>query len=73
MFAISAAWVFLLVAIRARAGSEYPSLPLHRATCWLRFPFRFMLNFAGDISACSEKGTDNMKKRASVCVHIFVR
>ena len=61
-----------LVAMRARVGSEYPSLPLRGATCWLGMLFRFLMSFTGDISACRENGTNNMKKRTSVHVHIFI-
>ena len=61
------------VAMRAKVGSQYPSLPLHWAACGLVVLFRFLLNFTGDISVCSEKGINNMKKRARVHVHIFMR
>ena len=33
----------------------------------------FCLGFTADVSACSGKGTNNMTKRASVHVHIFMR
>ena len=60
----------------AQVGSEYPSLPLHRATFWLGVLFRFLLNFTGDMSACSEKGRNNMNKGrvyTCVCAYIYER
>ena len=61
------------VAMRARVGSEYPSLPLHGATCWLGVLFMYLMNVMGDVPACNESATNNMKKRASVHMHIFMR
>ena len=62
-----------LVAMHARVGSEYPSLPLHGPTCWLGVLFMFLMNVMGDIPACNERATNNMKKWASVHMHIFMR
>ena len=61
------------VAMCARVRSEYPSLPLHGAKCWLGVLFMFLMNVLGDIPAYNERATNNMKKRASVHMHIFVR
>ena len=61
------------VATRARVGSGHPSLPLHGVTCWLGSLFMAMGNVTGDIPACNERATNNMKKRASVHMHIFMR
>ena len=61
------------VAMRARVGSGYPPLPLHGAACWLGFLFMSLVHFSGDISACNQRATNNMKKRASVHMHIFMR
>ena len=61
------------VAMRARVGSGYPSLPLHEVTCWLGILFRSLANVTGDIPAYNERATNNMKQRASVHMHIFMR
>ena len=61
------------VATRARVGSGYPSLPLHGVTCWRGILFMSLANVTGDIPACNETATNNMKKRASVHMHIFMR
>ena len=60
------------VAMRAPVGSEYPSVPLHGATCWLGVLLMFLLNFVGDISACNVRKTNNRKEGASVPVHTFM-
>ena len=61
------------VAMCARVESQYPSLPLHGAICWLGVLFMLLMNVMGDIPACNERATNNMKKRASVHMHIFMR
>ena len=61
------------VAMRARVGTGYPSMPLHGAACCLGAFFMSLVNFTGDIPACKEKATNNMKKRTSVHMHIFMR
>ena len=61
------------VAMHARVGSGYLSLPLHGVTCWLGILFLSLANVTGDIPACDERATNNMKKRASVHMHIFMR
>ena len=43
------------VAMRVWVGSEYPTLPLHGATCWLGIVFMFLTNVTGDIPACNER------------------
>ena len=62
-----------LVAMCARVGSRYPRMPLHGAPCWLGVSFMSLVHFTGDISACNERATNNMKKRASMHMHIFMR
>ena len=59
--------------MRARVGSGYPPLPLHGAICWLVILFMSFANVTGDISACNERATNNMKKGGSVHMHIFIR
>ena len=59
------------VRMRARAGSEYPWLPLPGATCWLGVFLMLLMNLVEALSACNESGTNNMTKRASV--HVLVR
>ena len=61
------------VAMRARVGSGHPPLPLHGATCWLGILFMSLASVTGDIPACNERATNNMTKRASVHMHIFMR
>ena len=61
------------VAMRARVGSGYPPLPLHGAACWLGVLFMSLASVTGDISACNERATNNMKKRASVNMHMIMR
>ena len=61
------------VAMRARVGSGYPLLPLHGATSWLGILFMSLANVSGDIPVCNERVTNNMKRRASVHMHIFMR
>ena len=62
-----------LVAIRAQVGSGYPPLRLHGVTSWLGIFFVSLANVMGDISACNEGASNNMKKRASVHMHIPMR
>ena len=59
------------VAMRAQVGSEYPSLPLHGATFWLGMLFMFLRSVTGDISACSERNTNHMRRRR-VCTCIYL-
>ena len=61
------------VARRAEVGSGYPPLPLHGAACWLLVLFMSLVHFMADISVCNERATNNMKKRASVHRHIYLR
>ena len=70
-FAISAAWVCTPGAMGARVGSGCCSLPLHGARCWLGILFMVLANVTGDIPACNEMETTNMKKRR-VCTCIFL-
>ena len=48
-------------------------LPLHGAICWLGILFMFLMNVTEDIPACKKRATNNMKKTASVQVHVFIR
>ena len=63
----------ILYAMRAQVGTGYPSMPLHGAACCLGAFFMSLVNFTGDIPACKEKATNNMKKETSVHMHIFMR
>ena len=47
-------------------------MPWHGAACWLGVFFMSLVNFTGNIPACNEKATNNMKKRTSVHMHIFM-
>ena len=47
-------------------------MPLHGAACWLGVLFMSLVNFTGDIPACNEKASTNMRKRTRLLMHIFM-
>ena len=61
------------VATRAQVGSQYPSLAQHGAACWLGIFFILLRSVTGDFLACNERKPTNMKKKASVHMHLFMR
>ena len=72
-FAISAALVFIHGRYARPGGEGVPSIAIAWGIVLAGYIVQVLVGFQEDVTACSEKGTNNMTKSASVRVHIFMR